>query len=96
MRESEVEKHLCNRVKQDLHGLALKFVSPGCNGVPDRILLVPMGRIWFVETKAPSKTPRKLQKRIIAIIRALGFRVLVLDTKTAVDDFIREVLNGGI
>lgn len=96
MRESEVESHLCDRVKQDLHGLALKFVSPGCNGVPDRILLVPMGRIWFVETKAPSKTPRKLQKHMITIIRALGFRVLVLDTKTAVDDFIREVRNGGI
>lgn len=96
MRESEVESHLCDRVKQDLHGLALKFVSPGCNGVPDRILLVPMGRIWFVETKAPSKTPRKRQKHMITIIRALGFRVLVLDTKTAVDDFIREVRNGGI
>ena len=96
MRETDVEKHLCDRVKQDLHGLALKFVSPGCNGVPDRIVLVPMGRIWFVETKAPTKTPRKLQKYIIAIIRALGFRVLVLDTKQKVDHFIGEVLNGGV
>lgn len=96
MRESEVESHLCDRVKQDLHGLALKFVSPGCNGVPDRILLVPMGRIWFVETKAPTKTPRKRQKYIIHIIRALGFRVLVLDTKQKVDQFIREVMNDGV
>ena len=55
MLEKTVEKELCDRVKNDLCGWALKFVSPGQNGVPDRIVLVPYGRIYFVETKAPGK-----------------------------------------
>ena len=51
MLEKTVEKELCDRIKNDLGGWALKFVSPGQNGVPDRIVLVPYGRIYFVETR---------------------------------------------
>lgn len=47
MRESDIEKYLCKKVKEQLHGRAFKFVSPGFNGVPDRIVLVPLGRIYF-------------------------------------------------
>lgn len=96
MLEKEVEKHLCNRVKNELHGLALKFVSPGFNGVPDRIILVPMGRIYFVETKAPGKKLRKLQEWVCGIIKGLGFVVLRIDTKEKVDAFISEVQSNGI
>jgi len=96
MLEKEVEKHLCNRVKNELHGLALKFVSPGFNGVPDRIILVPMGRIYFVETKAPGKKLRKLQEWVCDIIKGLGFVVLRIDTKEKVDAFISEVQSNGI
>lgn len=91
MLESEVEKRLSKKVKNELHGRALKFVSPGFNGVPDRIILVPMGRIFFVETKAPGKTPRKLQRWVHDIIKDLGFTVLRIDTKEKVDVFIRQV-----
>lgn len=96
MLETEVEKHLCKKVKNELHGLALKFVSPGFNGVPDRIILVPGGRIYFVETKAPGKTLRKLQRWVCGVIEGLGFVVLRIDTKPKVDAFVREVLEGGI
>ncbi len=96
MLEKDVEQHLCKRVKSELHGWALKFVSPGQNGVPDRIVLVPMGRIYFVETKAPGKKLRKLQEWVCGLIRGLGFAVLRLDTKDKVDAFVREVQSNGI
>ncbi len=96
MLESEVEKRLCKRVKNELHGRAFKFVSPGFNGVPDRIVLVPMGRIYFVETKAPGKNLRKLQRYVRGLIQSLGFTVLRIDTTEKVDDFIRQVQENGI
>ena len=95
MLESDIEKHLCKRVKSELHGWALKFVSPGQNGVSDRVILVPKGRIYFVETKAPGKKLRKLQEHVCGLIEQLGFKVLRIDTKAKVDAFISEVQAGG-
>ena len=95
MLENTVEKELCDRVKKELCGWALKFVSPGQNGVPDRIVLVPYGRIYFVETKAPGKKLRKLQMYVCGLIKQLGFKVLRIDTKEKVEDFVREVQKGG-
>ena len=91
MLESEVEKKLCKKVKEELHGRAFKFVSPGQNGVPDRIILVPGGRIYFVETKAPGKKLRKLQELVCGWIRELGFLVLRIDTIEKVEMFVRQV-----
>ena len=96
MLESEVEKKLCKRVKEELHGRAFKWVSPGFNGVPDRIILAPMGRIWFVETKAPGKKLRKLQEWVRGLITELGFEVLRVDTIEKVEAFIRRVKADGI
>lgn len=96
MLESDIEKHLCKEVKNTLHGLSLKFVSPGQNGVPDRIVLVPSGHIYFVETKAPGKKLRKLQDYVCEMISQLGFTVLRIDTKEKVNAFVKEVLEGGI
>ena len=96
MLESEVEKKLCKKVKEELHGRAFKFVSPGQNGVPDRIVLVPMGRIYFVETKAPGKKLRKLQEWVQGLIQELGFVVLRIDTVEKVEMFIRQVKKNGI
>ena len=61
--------------------IAFKFVSPGFNGVPDRIILVPMGRIYFVETKAPGGKLRKLQRYVNDLIKELGFKVMLLDSR---------------
>ena len=96
MLESEVEKKLCKRVKEELHGRAFKFVSPGQNGVPDRIILIPMGRIYFVETKAPGKKLRRLQEWVCGLIRDLGFEVIRIDTIDNVEMFIRQVKESGI
>lgn len=96
MLEKTVEKELCERVKKDLGGWALKFVSPGQNGVPDRIVLIPQGRIYFVETKAPGKKLRKLQEYVCGLIKQLGFKVLRIDTTEKVEQFVRGVKAGGI
>lgn len=79
-RESIIEKHLAAAVKA-AGGVAYKFVSPGRRSVPDRIVLLPGGRIVFVECKAPGKAPRADQLREHERLRALGFNVVVLDSK---------------
>lgn len=79
-RESIIEKHLAAAVKT-AGGIAYKFVSPGRRSVPDRIVLLPGGRIVFVECKSPGKTPRADQLREHERLRALGFNVVVLDSK---------------
>lgn len=91
MLEKEVEGRLRKQVKNRLGGLALKFVSPGLRGVPDRIVLLPGARIVFVETKAPAEKLRKLQKYVCGLIAALGFDVRRIDTIEKVDSFIQEM-----
>ena len=78
MREAEIEKKLVDAVK-DTGGICPKFVSPGTNGMPDRIVLMPEGRMCFVEVKATGEHPRRIQLRRHARLRVLGFKVYVLD-----------------
>lgn len=91
MLEKEIEGYLKRRVEKELGGRALKFVSPGQCGVPDRIVLLPGARVVFVETKAPAKKLRILQSYVCGRIAALGFDVRRIDTKEKVDGFIREM-----
>lgn len=90
MQESKNERYLKKKIEM-IGGKALKFTSPGCSGVPDRIVLLPGGRIIFVELKAPREQLRPLQVFRVNQLRALGFRVEVLDSKEAIDKFIHEI-----
>lgn len=78
--EKEIERALKTRVEK-LGGLCLKFVSPGNDGVPDRICLWPGGRVSFYELKRPGEKPNPLQVRRINQLRRLGFVVEVIDNK---------------
>ena len=89
MRESTIERALVEAVKKR-HGLAFKFNSMGCNGVPDRIVLLPGPRVMFIELKAPGKEMKPLQVKRKKQIEALGFKVLCLDDK----EKIGEILDG--
>lgn len=89
MRESTIEAYLRDQVKE-LGGKAYKFVSPGNDGVPDRLVCLPGGRVIFVELKAPGKRPTKLQLLQQRRLENLGFSVWTLDSKKAVDAFIVE------
>ena len=76
--EAKIEEKLVKAVKK-AGGLCLKLVSPGYVGVPDRIVLVALGKIGFVEVKAPGKKPRKIQLKRHCELRALGFSTYILD-----------------
>lgn len=90
MKESQIEGYLRLAVIR-LGGLAYKFVSPGRSGVPDRLVILPGGKAHFVELKAPGKKPDIHQKREFFALSRMGFPVTVLDSKMAVDQWLKEV-----
>ena len=90
MRERTLERKLTQSVA-NMGGLALKFVSPGMAGVPDRLLLFPEGKIAFVEMKAPGKHPTGLQRLRHEQLRNLGFRVYVIDSVHQIGEMLHEI-----
>ena len=90
MREKQVEQKLVQAVKL-AGGMCPKLVSPGTDGMPDRMVLLPGCRIGFVEVKAPGKEPRPLQTQRHRQLRALGFPVFVLDDPEQVPQIVKEV-----
>lgn len=90
--ESKIEQRLKKKIEK-IGGKALKFVSPGVSGMPDRIVLLPDERIFFIELKAPGKKLRALQEYRAKELRTLGFKVRVIDSIEGIDLFIREVQN---
>lgn len=90
MGESKVERKLVTEVKKR-GGLAAKFVSPGLDGVPDRLVLFPGGRAAFVELKAPGKTMRPLQVLRAKQLTALGFRVYCVDRPEQIGGVLNEI-----
>jgi len=93
MLERDVEAHLVARVKS-LGGIAMKLTSPQRRSVTDRIVLLPGGRVVFVELKSPGKKPTDAQMREHERLRAIQMDVRVIDTKEGVDAFIEEMKNG--
>lgn len=91
MLEKQIELRLKREVKR-IGGWALKFVSPGISGVPDRIVVLPTGAVVFVELKAPGRKLRTLQLKRKEQLESLGCKVYVLDSYQAIDDFLREVM----
>ena len=86
-REKTIEQYLRVEVKK-VGGIAYKFISPGRKGVPDRLILLPGGKVWFVELKAQGKRLTPLQKQQQHRLASLGFEVLTIDSKQGVDDFM--------
>ena len=78
MTEKELELMLVNEVKRR-GGRAFKFISPGLNGVPDRLVLMLGGKLGFVEVKAPGKEMRPNQIKRKRQLESLGFLVYCLD-----------------
>ncbi len=78
MKEKEIEQKLLHEAKKR-GGICPKLVSPGLAGMPDRLILLPDGKMGFAELKAPGKKPRPIQVCRIAQLRRLGFKVFVID-----------------
>ena len=90
MREKTIEHKLTIAAK-NMGGIALKFVSPGFDGMPDRIVLLLGGHMAFVEVKAPGEKPRPLQLARHKLLRGLGFKVYVLDDEQQIGGFLDEI-----
>ena len=90
MREKQIEQKLVRAVKA-ADGICPKLVSPGTDGMPDRMILLQGGRIGFVEVKALGKKPRPLQVKRHEQLQSLGFPVFVLDDPEQIPSVIREV-----
>ncbi|MCR4638254.1 VRR-NUC domain-containing protein [Ruminococcus sp.] len=90
--EEKFIEHKLREIVRERGGIALKFVSPGFSGVPDRLVLMPNGKIAFVEVKAPGEKPRALQVSRHKLLRRLGFKVYVLDSMAGIQRIIEEVM----
>lgn len=90
MNEKLIEKKLRERVKK-LGGLAVKFFCVSFRGFPDRIVLMPGSRIWFVELKSTGKKPSQRQSIVIGMLQKLGFTCLVIDSEETLINFFEQL-----
>ncbi len=90
MREKTIETKLVMAVKT-MGGLAPKFISHGFDGVPDRLVLLPGGKMAFIELKAPGKQLRPLQVRRKRQLEGLGFLVYCIDSPKQIGGILNEI-----
>ena len=90
MREKIIEQKLRIAVK-GVGGIALKFISPGMSGVPDRLILLPSGHMAFMEVKAPGMQMRPLQVKRKRQLEALGFSVYCIDHPDQIGGVLDEI-----
>jgi hypothetical protein len=90
MREKTIEQKLVQAVKS-MGGVAPKFTSPGFDGMPDRLILLPHGKTAFIEVKSPGKKLRPLQESRHGLLRRLGFAVYVLDDERQIGGLLDEI-----
>lgn len=90
MLESRIERALVRGIKR-AGGWAIKLVSPGNAGVPDRLVLLPGGLVIFVELKQDTGRLSPLQKEMHTRLRELGMQVRTLYGMDQVHQFVEEV-----
>lgn len=90
MREKTIEQKLVREVKLR-GGICPKFTSPGYDGMPDRLVILPKGHIGFVEVKAPGEKPRPIQLSRHRLLKALGVKVYVLDDPGQIGGILDEI-----
>jgi hypothetical protein len=88
--EKDIERHLVRRVAER-GGVAYKWVSPGRVGVADRIVMLPGGRVWFIELKTVKGRLSPLQKVFAADMARMGMNYVVLRSKGEVDELLQRV-----
>lgn len=90
MREKTIEQKLVAAVKS-VGGICPKLVCPGFDGMPDRLVLLPKGKIAFVEVKRHGEKPRPLQEARHGLLRRLDFSVYVLDDAAQIGGLLNEI-----
>lgn len=89
--EKDVERRLVELVKIN-NGMCIKLLCDQLTGLPDRMCLFPGHKIIFVELKTTGRKPKRIQVYIHNKLKALGFRVEVIDTIKGVEDFISSII----
>ena len=89
--EKLVERKLVELVKIN-NGMCIKLLCDQLIGLPDRLCLFPNHKMAFVETKTTGQKPRRIQAYMHKKLRALGFRVEVIDSIEGVEQFIDNIL----
>ncbi len=87
MKEKAIERHCQNKVIER-KGISIKFSSPSNRGVPDRVIIMPGGKVGFLELKATGKKPTSLQRYWLNRMQDLGAVAGFADSTEAVDNFI--------
>ena len=90
MKEQNIELFLIRQVSLK-GGLCLKMNSITMKGLPDRLVLLPHGKMFFAELKAPGRKPRPEQVRVHEKLRRRGFDVYVIDSRAAVKEILNEI-----
>ncbi len=88
--EKLVERKLAELVKA-CGGMCIKLLCDQLIGLPDRLCLFPNGEVIFVELKTTGRKPSRIQVFMHKKLRALGFRVEVIDTIQGVIDFVNSI-----
>lgn len=90
MREKSIEQELVKEVKKR-GGICPKWVSPGFDGVPDRLVFLPHRKFGLVEVKAPGEKPRPLQVSRHRLLERLGFHTYILDGKGQIGGILDDI-----
>lgn len=90
MLEKNLEKKLFEKIK-NLKGLIYKFNSQSNNGVPDRLIILPNGKVYFVELKRPSGILSELQKYQIKRLKSMKQNVCVISSIEDLNNFLRSL-----
>jgi len=88
--EKVIEMKLRDKVKK-LGGIALKIWCVTLSGFPDRIVLMPGGKVLFVELKTTGRKPTKLQLHVHELLRRLNFSVWIIDSEFLLQKFLNEI-----
>ena len=88
--EKKLERELIKKVKK-LNGLCLKFQSPNNRGVSDRIVLMPCGRLFFVELKDLNKKLDPLQEVMAKRLLKIGHKTYLVNSKESLNNFIKMI-----
>ena len=87
MTEKTLERKLKTGVEK-LGGLCLKLTTPGFTGIPDRLVLLPGGKVWFVEVKKPGGKLSPRQEIVIPQLKKLDFDTVIIDSVDGLDNFL--------
>ena len=93
MLERDIERRVCEYARfRDL--LVYKFTSPARAAVPDRVFILPNGRVFFIEFKRPGAKPTPAQAREHERLLKQNVPVFVIDDvnmgKTLIDGMIHD------